>query len=359
MAARKQLRARADGRARSRRSKSRIGVTVVLVNDNYASTALGPIEVFHAAGLLWQSLHHTAADPRFDVTVASVDAKPVNTAYSVGISPQCAIDEIEHTDLIVIPSAGLDLTAHFDGHRAIVPWLEQWHERGAYVAGICTGTAYLAEAGLLDHRQATTHWAVASAYRARYPKVDWREDLLITEDQRLFCGGGVYASMDLSLYLVDKFCGHDVALQCAKSLLLDMPRTHQSGYAVLPLSRPHDDERIRGIEAYMVKHFASDLSIDTLAERASMSPRTFQRRFKAATGRLPGNYLQAQRVAIAKTLLENGSQSIQAVSYAVGYEDVAFFRKLFRRETGMTPGEYRAKFAGIAPQAERVFPPLG
>ena len=109
----------------------------------------------------------------------------------------------------------------------------------------------------------------------------------------------------------------------------------------------------------MAKHFASDLSIDILAERASMSPRTFQRRFKAATGRLPGKYLQAQRVAIAKTLLENGSQSIQAVSYAVGYEDVAFFRKLFRRETGMTPGEYRAKFAGIAPQAERLFPPLG
>ncbi len=119
----------------------------------------------------------------------------------------------------------------------LLPWLRKWYARGAYIAGVCTGVAFLAEAGLLDGRQATTHWGVAELYRQRYPKVLWRPEQFVTEDGRLLCSGGVYASIDLSLYLVEKFCGHEVALQCAKSLLLSMPRSRQSGYAVLPLSR--------------------------------------------------------------------------------------------------------------------------
>jgi transcriptional regulator GlxA family with amidase domain len=162
----------------------------------------------------------------------------------------------------------------------------------------------------------------------------------------VLCSGGVYAAIDLSLYLVEKFCGREVALQCAKSLLVDMPRAHQSGYAVLPLSRPHSDERIRETEDYMARHYNRDLPLKLLSERASMSARTFLRRFKAATGRLPGQYLQAQRVAIARELLENTARPVQAISGAVGYDDIAFFRKLFRRETGMTPAEYRDRFGG-------------
>src|SRR5690606_37398669 len=113
--------------------------------------------------------------------------------------------------------------------------------------------------------------------------------------------------IDLSLYLVEKLCGHEVALQCARTLLVDMPRAHQSGYAILPLSRPHGDARIREIEDYIGAHFAENLTIERLAQRTHMSARNFQRRFKAATGRHPGAYLQAQRIAIARALLENGS----------------------------------------------------
>ena len=107
----------------------------------------------------------------------------------------------------------------------------------------------------------------------------------MTEDGRLFCSGGVYASIDLSLYLVEKFCGHEVALQVAKSLLLSMPRGRQSGYSVVQLSRPHSDDKIRQTEEYLQQHFDSDISIDSLAQRVGMGPRNFIRRFKAATGR--------------------------------------------------------------------------
>ena len=120
----------------------------------------------------------------------------------------------------------------------------------------------------------------------------------------MFCSGGVYASIDLSLYLVEKFCGHEVALQCAKSLLLSMPRGRQSGYAVVPLSRPHSDDKIRQTEEYLQENFDRDVSIDLLAERVAMGPRNFIRRFKAATGRVPAAYSQMLRISAAKEMLE-------------------------------------------------------
>ena len=128
------------------------------------------------------------------------------------------------------------------------------------------------------------------------------------------CSGGVYASLDLSLYLVEKICGHEIALQTAKSLLVGMPRHRQSGYAVTPLSRPHSDQRIKAVEDFLYEHVSDDVSIETLAGRAGMGPRNFIRRFKAATGRLPRAYVQMLRVWTAKDLLERGAASVQAVS---------------------------------------------
>jgi transcriptional regulator GlxA family with amidase domain len=322
-----------------------LDVTILLLNNNLASTALGPIEVFHTAGKLWNTLQGIEPHPRFRVTVASIDGKSVMSPYGVRLSPQVAMRDVEHTDLIMVPASGLDLDRDLDRHAAMLPWLREWHAKGTYVASMCSGAAYLAEAGLLDGRHATTHWAFAEVYERRYPQVRWRTDMLITEDGRVLCSGGVYAAIDLSLYLVEKFCDHELALQCAKALIVGMPRTYQSGYAVLPISRPHADEAIQAAEAYIVQHFASDLSIEILAARACMSPRTFMRRFKAATGQTSGNYLQTLRITIAKEMLEDGVRSVQAVSSAVGYDDIGFFRSLFKRFTGMTPGEYRIRFA--------------
>jgi transcriptional regulator GlxA family with amidase domain len=336
-----------------------IDVTVLLLDDNYASTALGPIEVFHSAGRLWNTLNGTDPNPKFNVTVASLTRAGVRSPYGVELSAQKSIASVKRTDLIIVPASGLDLDTQLSRHAEMLPWLRKWHRKGAYIAAVCSGAGYLAEAGLLDGRQATTHWAVAEAYAARYPSVRWRADLFITEDQRVLCSGGVYASIDLSLYLVEKFCGHEIALQCAKALLVDMPRTHQSGYAILPLSRPHSDAPIRAIEDYMHEHFAKDLPIELLAERASMSPRTFIRRFKAATGQLPGRYMQMLRISIAKEMLETDSRSVQVVCSAVGYEDLAFFRKLFRRFTGITPAEYRSRFAGRGAHAGKASRPAG
>jgi transcriptional regulator GlxA family with amidase domain len=137
-------------------------------------------------------------------------------------------------------------------------------------------------------------------------------------------------------------------VQTAKALLLNMPRASQSGYAMLPLSPPHNDDAIRGAEHTLQARFREELSIDELSQAAAMSSRNFLRRFKAATGRLPGDYLRTVRIETAKAMLERDRTSVQSVACAVGYDDVSFFRTLFKRTTGMTPAEYRAHFAAAA-----------
>ncbi|HET9718352.1 MAG TPA: helix-turn-helix domain-containing protein [Pseudolabrys sp.] len=331
--------------ASSEKSGRLLDVTVVLLEGGYASTAVAPIEIFHAAGVVWNWLHGQPVQPHFRVQTASIGRRKIKAGYPLSLTADCEISDIKRTDVIIVPASGWDIIQLIAQSTPLLPWLKKHHEKGAYVAGICSGVAFLAECGMLDGRQATTHWGVAEIFQKRYPKVRWRPEQFVTEDSGIFCSGGVYAAIDLSLYLVEKFCGHEVALQCAKSLLLSMPRGRQSGYSVVHLSRPHSDERIRQAEEYLQQHFDSEISIDDLARRTGMGSRNFIRRFKAATGRVPGAYLQTLRVSAAKEMLETGNTSIQAVCSKIGYEDIGFFRNLFKRHTGMTPGEYRDRFS--------------
>lgn len=325
-----------------------LDVTVVLLDDGYASTALMPIEIFHSAGALWRELRGEAPEPKFKVTTVSIDGRAVRSPYAgLKMTPEGGINDIAKTDVIIIPTSGLAYNEKLIENNALVPWLIKHYGQGAYLAGVCMGAAYVAETGLLDGKRATTHWAIASKFAERWPHVDWRADMFVTEDARLLCSGGLTAAADVSLYLVEKLCGHDIAVQTAKALLLNMPRSNQSGYAMLPLSPPHNDDAVRGVEHVLQTKYCDDLSIDSLAEGAAMSSRTLLRRFKAATGRMPGAYLQAVRVEMAKAMLENDRASVQSVASAVGYDDVSFFRNLFKRETGMTPAEYRGHFAAM------------
>ncbi len=331
-----------------------LDVTVVLLDDGLSSMGVIPVEIFHSAGALWNALHGRPAEPLFRVRTVSLDGGPIRSACGFSITPDCAMAEVERSDLVIVPTSGLEVDLKLAENSALLPWLRRHYEQGAYVASICMGAVYLAEAGLLDGRMATTHWAVCDDFASRYPKVRWRPDLFITEDSRVLCSGGVYASIDLSLYLVEKLCGHETAMQCAKALLLPMPRTHQSGYAVLPVSRPHGDERIRAAETLLQANFHKAVTTQALADHAGLAERTFVRRFKAATGRPPAGYLQALRIEAAKTMLERDAKPIQSISADVGYDDVAFFRSLFKRSLGMTPAEYRAHFAPMSVRGQAL-----
>lgn len=191
----------------------KLDVAIVLVNEGYASTAVGPIEVFAAAGTMWNEMCGADPEPRFRVTTASIDVKPVQSAYGLNIAPDRAIADVGPVDLIMVSASGPVPEEWMARHCAIPPWLSDRYRSGTRVAGVCSGVALLAEARLLDGHRATTHWGVAEGFRQRYPDVDWRTDLLITEDAGLYCGGGVNAASDLSLHLVEQLCGRAIAVE--------------------------------------------------------------------------------------------------------------------------------------------------
>ena len=224
--------------------------------------------------------------------------------------------------------------------------LQHHAARGTAIAGVCTGVAMLAEAGLLDGRPATTHWAIADQFRKRYPKVDWKPELFFTESDNIYCGGGVYAALDLCLYLVERFAGYEVAKQCGRALLIDAPRTWQVSFSAPMLKQQHHDEKILPVQEYLHENFNVHVSIDELAQHAGMSTRNFTRRFRQATGEPPIAYLHKLRINCARQLLETDFKSVQQICYEVGYEDVPFFRKIFKRYTGLAPKEYKQRFSG-------------
>jgi transcriptional regulator GlxA family with amidase domain len=323
--------------------KAMIDVTVLLLDDGLPSTALAPLEILACAGTLWGALTGTPSEPRFRVRTATVARRKTNHFVPISLQPGRALSDVRRTDLIIVPAIGADLEDGLARNRTVIEWIAR-RSRHAAVASICTGAILLAEAGLLDGRPATTHWAVVDWARARYPRVKWQPERFVTEAGNVFCGGGVYSSIDLSLYLVEHYCGHEVAVRTAKALLLQTPRIWQTPYAAEPPRFAHDDEAVKRAQSFLFTHFREAVDVDQLAGKVGMSPRNFARRFKAATGEAPLAYLHRLRIDGAKHLLESAHRSVQEISAEVGYGDVAFFRTLFRRYTGTSPREYRARF---------------
>jgi transcriptional regulator GlxA family with amidase domain len=319
-------------------------VTILILAQGLHSTVTGPLEIFQFAGVWWNYLTGQQSQPQFQVVTASIDGKAVIGATGLAIIPQFSIDQITETDLILVTSAGSNLNKIVDLHGLALPWLKKWHDQGVTVAGICTGVGLLAEAGILDGKEATTHWGMADKFRKKYPKIILKPDRLVTDFGNVLCAGGVYAALDLSLYLVEKYCGHDIAMQCAKSLLIETSRSSQASFAVLALNKRHSDKSIMDVQDWIEQNYTQNFSMDELAALHHLSLRTFMRRFKAATHVTPLTYLHQVRIVAAKNALENDVEPIEAISRRVGYEDVAFFRVLFRRYAGLTPKAYREKF---------------
>lgn len=336
-------------------------IAVLYLSGGSASTAVLPTEIFRYTGALWNALRGEPCAPPFRVTTASLNGGPVRIDDAIGLVPQRAVADLGRPDLVFVPAGGVELDAMIDRgydidaaiarNAGVVAWLRRWADQGVKIAGVCTGVSLLAEAGLLDGKRATTHWGVVDLYRERFPSVDWRPEFLVTDAEAVYCGGGINAAADLSLYLVEKFCGRGLAMECAKAMLIEMPRRWQTAFAHLAIGTDHGDSAIARAQDRLHRNYARPLRFDALAADLGMSPRNFARRFKEATGRTPLDYLQALRVAVAKRLLENGGQTVQEVVHAVGYEDALYFRNLFRRHTGLSPAAYRQRFGGARPAA--------
>ena len=322
-------------------------VTILGLYNTMATTIFGPMDILNQAGRLWNRVSQAPQTPFFDVTIASADGQPIRSVNNIFIQPHCSIEQVQQTDLIIIPSA-THIDKILEMHPELVAWIRRQYDQGAHVASICTGVFLLAETGLLDGKSATLHWGFTEEFRERYPRIRLRQDQMYIDHGRLYCSAGVSAGMDLSLYLVEKFCGRKAAVESAKTMVLDMGRKMQTPYDSYFAPKDHGDALMVTAQEWIEQHHTQTIDYEKLAGRFQMSRRSLERRFKQAVGVTPLCYLQKLRVENAKQLLEEGTWNFNEITYQVGYEDIAFFRKVFTRLTGLKPKEYQQRFTRIS-----------
>jgi transcriptional regulator GlxA family with amidase domain len=277
----------------------------------------------------------------FDVRLAGLGGGTVSCRDGVSLQPSVVAGDVAAPDLVVVPGLDDDLAASFAANRGWAPWLAKWHAGGARVASSCTGAFLVADAGLLDGRPATTHWLFADELRRRYPAVRVTADQMIVDNGDVITSGGATAFLNLVLYLVERFAGHERANLAARVLLVDGHRPSQLPYIAFGRERAHDDVIVHQVQQHIDSHLDEPLRIAELAAAFGLSERTLSRRFAAATGRGPRAYLQHARIQHAKRLLETAGDPIDQVRRRAGYSDPAAFRRVFKQATGLSPSGYR------------------
>lgn len=319
-------------------------VTIIAYEGALASAITGTADIFSMAGVVWQRIHGESVQPKFRVQIASHDGHSVECANGLRIMANCRITDISSSDLIIVPTMVSRISSTLEQNKAWLPHLKNLYQKGCDVASNDTGAFLLAEAGILDGKKATTHWGFTELFRNRYPEVDLQSNQLITSDENVFCSGGGMAWLDLAIYLLERYEGHEIAKQTAKAFVIDIGRNDQGAYSSIPGKKYHKDEDILKVQTWLEENYQASINLEDVATLFSFSSRSFKRRFKAATQETPLQYLQKLRIDAAKKILESGRKPIDQIASIVGYMDQSAFSKLFKRETGLTPGEYRSRF---------------
>jgi transcriptional regulator GlxA family with amidase domain len=286
-----------------------------------------------------------------ELTLVSADATTrLTTAGGLAIHCDATIGGAGRADLVVVSALDPDIVARIDENRRAIPYLRRAHARGADLASACTGAFLLAEAGLLDGRAATTHWAFQPLFAERYPRVRLMPQAIIVDQGRVVTAGGATSFVNLALFLVERLLGPDVAWAASRMFLIEPNKSPQSAYAAFSTQKGHGDEAILRAQELIERDVARAPSVDDIARKVALSRRTFARRFRDATGDAPRDYILRVRVEAAKRALERGL-SVQGAAERAGYGDAVAFRKIFVRLAGLTPADYRSRYGPRAAPA--------
>ncbi len=329
-------------------SRNRLRVDLLALPEATASVLYGLYDLFVSAGRDWRVLMEGGEpEPLFDVRVVVAGGQPLRMANGVPVVPDDGLGGIP--DLLCIPEVllapGLPVRGRFDAETA---WLQRCRRAHTVLATACSGAILLAEAGLLRGKEATTHWLFCETLAA-YPevRVHPRRVLVETDGGRIVMAGGGTSWQDLALYLVARFGCVDEAMHLAKLNLIDWHDVGQQPFAVLARSRQVNDAIIGRCQTWIAGNYRIHSPVSTMLELSGLSERNFTRRFRAATGLSPMEYVHTLRLEEAKQLLEVSTQSVETVAWEIGYEDASFFGRLFRRRVGLTPAQYRRRFGGL------------
>ncbi len=306
-------------------------IALLAAPESSASVLYGLYDVLQSVGAVYPDMVAGApGDELLDIKIVSADGKPFHCIGNIPVEPHMSADNQATPDAVVICDM---YTSIYDVPKGRYPreiaWLRKMHTDGAVLSSVCSGSLLLAEAGLLDGREATAHWAYRDMFQRHYPKVAFRNEsvlCLAAEVDRIVTAGGVSAWHDLAVYLIARFCGYRQAIETAKVFLITGHSEGQSPYSVMTRPMETSDAQISDCQVWIADNYAVTKPAEQMVERSGLNPRTFSRRFRAATGFAPIEYVQALRIEEAKQMLETEAQSVDDVGRSVGYEDPASFR---------------------------------
>ncbi|OEJ41917.1 AraC family transcriptional regulator [Streptomyces agglomeratus] len=326
---------------RSERSvRTSRSVVVVLFDDVQSLDVTGPVEVF-AGAALEAAGGHGAADAAYRIRTASLDGAPVRTSSGLTLVPDGALDAEPAPHILLVPGGRGTRTPD----PRMIDWLRENAPRAERLVSVCTGALLLAAAGLLDGRRATTHWGVSEHLARTYPAVEVDPDPIYVRDGNVATSAGVTAGIDLALALVEEDLGRDIALTVARHLVVFLRRPgNQAQFSAQLAAQTALREPLREVQQWITEHPGDDLSVESLAGRARLSPRQFARAFRSETGTTPGKYVERVRLEHARRLLEDCADGIEEISRACGYGTPEAMRRAFVKSLGTAPAEYRRRF---------------
>ena len=282
--------------------------------------------------------------PPSEVRVCTPDPSPLHTDVGYTVTAPHGLEALRWADTVVVPAAPKP-SGQREAPEAALAALRAAHRRGARIASLCSGAFTLAEAGLLDGRRATTHWMYTDAFRARFPLVELDPSVLYVGGDGIYTSAGTAAGIDLCLHLVRLDHGAEVANIVARRMVVPPHREGgQAQYVDAPVAELGREDPLAAVVTWAMGHLDRDLSVNDLARRAFMAPRTFARRFRASTGSTPLQWLLHQRVALAQRLLETTDLPIDAVARQAGFGSTPSLRQHFGRVVGTSPQAYRSRF---------------
>ena len=327
-------------------------IGIVAVPESSGAVLYGLYEVLSSFGAAWAEVmgepHNAAA---FDVRIVAPSREPFTCFGGVPVSPHATLQEVEHADVVIVTDLAIQADASHE-HRwpEVKSWLNRVHAAGATVCSVCSGSVLLAGSGLLDGKPATTHWAFVEHLRRYYPEVNLEAGRLLVpvgEDRRIVTCGGMSAWEDLALYLIAGYYGESAAIKAAKLYLFGDRSEGQFLFAAMGKPKRHEDAAIAGTQRWLAEHYDTPNPVQGMVRQSGLAERSFKRRFKAATGYTPIDYVQKLRIEEAKQMLETTADAIEQIARNTGYEDPTSFRRLFKRLTGVTPGRYRQRFRSL------------
>jgi len=329
-----------------------VRASLLALPESAPGTLYGLYEVLTSVGGTWSELTGEAeASPGFDVRIVSTSATPFRCHGGVPVDPDAQLADSEQADVVLISDMAIDMERDPRGRWSdAARWVTDQYAGGASICTVCTGSVLLADTGLLDGHEATTHWAVTRLFKTYYPAVRLKPERVLVPagaDHRIVTSGGAASWEDLSLYLISRFCGEVEAVRIAKIFLFGDRGEGQLPFTAMIKPRQHDDAVIADCQIWIADHYAIATPVSRMIDRSRLPERTFKRRFRAATGYMPVEYVQTLRIEEAKQQLETTAAPTNDIGAAVGYEDPAFFRRLFKRHTGVTPARYRQRYRSV------------